>query len=119
MSETEKVRLGVMPLVEAKRLKETLAELGMEIELGHNEETCTRGCRVTVEIWAEPRHIPKIQEVLKAESSKIYEGLDFDPKQVDQVFDPGKETAVCPACGTQFSTKSDECPECGLAFRVK
>ena len=117
--DAEKMMIGIMELVEAKRLKEKMAELGVAIELGHNKETCTRGCKVTVEVWADPSHLPRIQEVLREERSKLLDDLDFDPEQSDQVFDPNKETAVCPACGTQFSTELKECPECGLAFAIR
>jgi len=116
MPEAEKVMLGIMELVDAKRLKEKLAETGVEIDLGHNKQTCTRGCKVTVEVWGYPQDLPKIQEVLREEQSKLLEDLDFDPKRSDQVFDPSKKTAVCPACGTEFSTELTECPECGLVF---
>ncbi len=119
MPDAEKVLLGVMELVDAKRLKERLAEMGVEIELGHNKQTCTRGCKVTVEVWGYPKDLPKIQGVLDEERSKLLEDIDFDPKQGEQVFDPSKETAVCPACGTEFSTELKECPECGLSFAVK
>jgi len=108
-----------MELVAAKRLKETLAERGTTIELGHNKQTCTRGCKVTVEVWAAPEDIPKVQELLGEEHARLLEDLEFDPKQSGQVFDPAKKTAVCPACGTEFSTALSECPECGLVFEIK
>ena len=116
MQGAEKVMMGVMELVAAKRLKEKLAESGVAIELGHNKETCTRGCKVTVEVWAKTAEIPKVQELLREEHTKLLEDLDFDPHQSDQVFDPSKKSAVCPACGTEFSTDLKECPECGLVF---
>ena len=119
MSDAEKVMMGIMELVDAKRLKEKLAETGVEIELGHNKETCTKGCKVTVEVWADPAHLPKIQEVLREERSKLLDDLDVDPDLANQVFDPNEESAVCPACGTKFSTKLKECPECRLVFMAK
>ena len=118
MPDPEKILVGIMGLIDAKRLKEKLAEIGIQIELGHNKETCTKGCQVTVEVWADPAHLAKIQEVVKEERSKLLDDLDFDPDQSNQVFDPTKETAICPACGTEFSTKLKECPECGLVFEV-
>jgi hypothetical protein len=119
MPEAEKMMLGIMELVDAKRLKEKLAEMGVEIELGHNKETCTKGCKVTVEIWGNPQDLPKIQGVLSEERSKLMEDLDVDPDLANQVFDPDKNTAVCPACGAEFSTDLKECPECGLVFMAK
>ena len=119
MSDVEKAMLGIMELNDAKRLKAKLAEMGVEIELGHNKETCTKGCKVTVEVWSDPKHLPKIQEVLNEERSKLMDDLDVDPELHNQVFDPNAETAICPACGTKFSTESAECPECGLVFMTK
>ncbi len=113
---TTKQLLGIMDLNEAKRIKEILAERGVAIELGHNKQTCTRGCRVTVEVWGELEDLPKIQELLREEQAKLLEDLDFDPEQSAEVFDANKETAVCPACGTRFSTDLKECPDCGLVF---
>jgi rRNA maturation endonuclease Nob1 len=37
-------------------------------------------------------------------------------ERINQVFDPENPTAVCPACGTEFSTHLGECSDCGLAF---
>ena len=119
MPDAEKAMLGIMELVDAKRLKENLAEMGVEIELGHNKETCTKGCKVTVEVWADPAHLTKIQEVLREERSKLLDDLDVDPDLANQVFDPNEESAVCPACGAKFSTELKECPECGLVFMAK
>jgi hypothetical protein len=119
MPEAEKTMLGIMELVDAKRLKEKLAEMGVGIELGHNKETCTKGCKVTVEVWADPVHLPKIQAVLREEHAKLLDDLDVDPDLANQVFDPDKENAICPACGAEFSTELKECPECGLVFMAK
>ena len=119
MADESKMLLGIMELIEAKRLKEKMGALGVDVELGHNKETCTKGCRVTVEVWAEREHLPKIQEVLKEERAKLLSDLDFDPELEDQVFDPSEKTDVCPACGTQFPTNLKECPECGLVFMAK
>lgn len=119
MADGEKVMLGIMELVDAKRLKEKLAEMGVAIELGHNSETCTKGCKVTVEVWADQKDIPNIQEVLRSERAKLLDDLDVDPDLANQVFDPSQDSAVCPACGAKFSTELKECPECGLVFISK
>lgn len=118
MANSEKIFLGIMDLIDAKRLEERLAETGVVIELGFNAQTCKKGCRVTVEVWADQADLPKIEEVMKEERSKLLKDLDFDPQQIRSVFDPSKKTAVCPACGTEFSTKLKECPECGLVFQT-
>ena len=42
---------GVMGLQEAKNHQYALKEKGIEIILKTNEQTCTTGCKVTVEVW--------------------------------------------------------------------
>ncbi|MGZ3745504.1 MAG: hypothetical protein ACXVBQ_16690 [Pseudobdellovibrionaceae bacterium] len=35
------------------------------------------------------------------------------------VFDPRREGAHCPACGSAFPSKAKECPDCGLVFYIE
>jgi len=44
------------------------------------------------------------------------EGHDIDHSILNNVFDSNAQTAVCPCCGTSFSTSLKECPDCGLVF---
>ena len=69
-----------------------------------------------MELWACPEDIPAIQELMREEEARNRQGLNYDPEQAAQVFDPSKDTAVCPACGTEFATSSTECPDCGLVI---
>jgi rubrerythrin len=109
--------LGIVELNEAKRLQAALAETGVAIRLQGNPQTCsTRGCRITVEVYADPQDLPRISEYLEQEKQKTYEGLDVDFEMHNEVFDTDKDQARCPACGTRFSTQSTECPDCGLVF---
>lgn len=110
------VCIGVAPASTAERLKSLLRERDVKIETFHNSSTCQKGCSMTVEIWIEKNDLPILEEVMTKEKARTLEGLDFDPEVVNEVFDPEKESAVCPACGTSFSTKNTECPECGLCF---
>ena len=114
----EKELIGIIDLAEAKELVEKLIEKEIYIEIRHNEKTCLKGCSVKVEIWAEQKDIPAIAEVISHEKMKVLdnEGLDIDKSLLDHVFDDEAKTAICPACGTSFSTECKECPECGLVF---
>lgn len=113
-----KVLIGVMEINEAKRLRDKLAELGVEIDLIHNDETCRKGCRTSIEFWARFEDVQKVQELLQQEVREMInkEGRQIDHEQLDHVFDPEAKNTICPACGTEFSTDLKECPDCGLVF---
>src|SRR4051794_38708381 len=113
------ILLGVIDLVEAKRIRDQLEEQGVELTIKNNPETCgSGGCKPRVEVYATEIDMPKVREYFQRERIQSLESLDVDPSFVlaleSEVFDPEKESARCPACGTDFSTKLVECPECGL-----
>lgn len=110
----EPLRIAVLPLNDAKSLQDDLAKENVEIILNHNEKTCTRGCTVTVEVLGYEKDIPKIAEIYQNNYKKLTEGHEVNWDVANSVFDPNKSTATCPACGTEFSTSSSECPDCGL-----
>ena len=109
-------RIGVIGLNEGKIFQKELAVKGVELVLNHNEQTCTRGCSITVEMLALEKDMPIIQELYQSKYKQLLEGYDVDFEAMNSVFDPNQEMAQCPACSTQFSTKASECPECGLFF---
>src|SRR4051794_37963463 len=114
---SSEVLLGVIEYAEAKRLKYALEERGVSLILRNNPETCVSGgCKPTLEVIARTEDMPRVAEFLQTESKRAFDGLDFDPGVAAQVFDTEKENAICPACGTQFSTQLKECPDCGLVF---
>ncbi|MFH1728442.1 MAG: hypothetical protein ABIA04_08490 [Pseudomonadota bacterium] len=116
MEEKELLLIGTIEINEAKRLKYNMMERKADLEIRHNEETCTKGCKTTVEVWIQKEHISIFQDMMKKEQEKLFDGLDINIDQINEVFDPEKEKATCPACGTVFSTKETECPDCGLNF---
>ena len=107
-----------MSLNEAKNIQEGLKSKGVEIQLNHNEKTCTRGCSVTVEVHAKEADLPVIKSYLAENFAKSLEGHDVDLEALNAVYDPSQEKAICPACGHEFSTKSPACPDCGLNLGV-
>jgi len=110
------IRLGTMPLQEAKTLQTVLATRGVQVELNHNAHTCTRGCTVTVEVLVPEASIAIVQDTMREQFQKLAQGQNVDWGRLNQVFDPGQSEAQCPACGTNFSTARKECPDCGLCF---
>ena len=112
-----KVLLGVIDLVEAKRLRNVLAERGVVLELISNPATCSSGkCGTSVEVYVDAEQVAQFRAFIAAERAIVLEGLGARPELHDEVFDSEKENAICPACGTEFSTRSVECPDCGLGF---
>ena len=110
------IHLGVMDLNEAKHLKERLLKEGIELILNHDGATCTRGCRVTVELSVLEKDFEKVSHFMAQDYLKNLEGHDYNLELLDNVFDPNSEWAICPACGTKFSTGLSICPECELSL---
>lgn len=108
------LKIAILPLNEAKEMQTRLAGDGVDIRLDHNETTCRRGCSVTVEMWAKPQDLEHIKKTFQDDFTQALDGHEVDWDRLNQVYDPSKETAVCPACGETFSTQSAECPSCGL-----
>jgi hypothetical protein len=116
MSE-ELILLVVLPLDEAKSLKAQLLNVGVSTELNHNEQTCNRGCSVTVELWGRASDLEQIRDVYQTNFQKMASDHSVDWNIINSTFDENQAEATCPACATQFSTQLSECPECGLVFR--
>jgi hypothetical protein len=114
---SEKIRLGVMRAADAERLKSKAELQGVEVLLLFNQQTCTSGgCGTSFEVWAAAADVPVLQKIFLEDQQRNMQGLVYDMNLSDNVFDADKESATCPACGTVFSTKSKECPDCGLHF---
>lgn len=115
----DQVLLGVLEFKEAKRLRSLLAEQGISLLLVSNPQNCGGGsCSTSLEVFAMPEDLSKIQTFFESERSKLWEGLNIDPALLNEVFDSEKEIARCPACGFTFSTQFVECPDCGLGFQI-
>ncbi|MBD66304.1 MAG: hypothetical protein CME62_13925 [Halobacteriovoraceae bacterium] len=105
-----------MPLQDAKSLQDQLKARGVEIILNHNDQTCTRGCAVTVEVHGSENDLPVISEIYTQNFQKLAEGHDVNWERMNAVYDPNQAEATCPACGFTFSTSQSECPDCGLVL---
>ena len=113
-----KILIGIIELNEAKKIALELTEHGIKIDFDNNSQTCRRGCQPTVELWANSEDMPKIEKLLSEKRMQILknEGNEINSDILGSVYDQNSDIAVCPACGTSFSTKEKECPECGLVF---
>jgi ribosomal protein L37E len=117
MNSGELLAIGVMTLAEANKIKGHLAERDVEIFFHHNNQTCASGgCGMQVEVWVKNADIASVREYFAAQYQRNFAGLDINPELLNQVYDPTQAEAICPACGTKFSTQSTACPDCGLVF---
>lgn len=112
----ELIRLAVMPLNEAKALQDQLKKSNIEVVLNHNEESCTRGCTITVEVNGKKEDAPLIAQIYHDNFKKMTEGHDVNWEAIDSVFDPSAEQVVCPACTHKFTPSGPDCPDCGLSL---
>lgn len=110
------IKLGTMPVAAAERLKSQLTQQGIAIETAFNHSTCTTGCSPSLEVWAHEEDAPTIADFIREETRAKIRAEGGDPDLAEAVFDTNLAEATCPACATVFSTKSRECPECGLGF---
>jgi hypothetical protein len=116
METQNKQLLGVIPANEADILQSKLSRAGVEIVTIFNHSSCKTGCSPSKEIWAHPLDVKFIQEHIQELHFKSLVEMGADIGQINQVFDTSKETALCPACGFEFSTTLTVCPECELVF---
>lgn len=116
MDSDSKKMIGLLGVRDAELLESRLAKEGIQIATIFNHSTCKTGCSPSKEIWAHAEDVHEIQKILLDEHLKVLTEMGVSLEQINQVFDPANPSAVCPACGTEFSTTNLECPECGLAF---
>lgn len=114
----DEVRIGVFNLNDAKRMSASLHKQGVQTYLKHDEQTCTRGCQVTVELWCRREDIELVSHMIQQENLKMLEGHEVQWDALEETFDTSKAMATCPACSEKFSTTLSECPSCGLNFGV-
>ncbi|OFZ02803.1 MAG: hypothetical protein A2X97_04315 [Bdellovibrionales bacterium GWA1_52_35] len=116
VNENDLIHLGSSEYNEAKRLQALLAERGVSLSLLRNPENCSTGCKITVEVYTSQGDLDKVREFFREQKTRAFDGLAVDEALLDEVYDPEKGTARCPACATEFSTTLQECPDCGLVF---
>lgn len=110
------IHLGSSEFNEAKRLQSLLLERGIKLSLLSDAENCGKGCKVTVEVYASEGDVPAIRDFFSEQKNRAFDGLNVNEALLEEVYDPEKGTARCPACGTEFPTTLKECPDCGLVF---
>lgn len=115
-SESGEVFLGVMDLQEAKTHQLRLKERGITVALKTHGETCTTGCKVTVEVWGQENDKNALQSYFSTDYLKNVKGHEPNFDHLSQVYDTSASEVVCQACGMKFSPSLSECPDCGLCY---
>lgn len=110
------VFLGVMDLQEAKNHQYRLKGMGVEVVLKTNAQTCTTGCKVTVEVWGNETDKEVLVKHFQSDYMKHVMGHVPNFEHLSEVFDPTAAEVICQACGTKFAPTSQECPDCGLVY---
>ena len=115
MTATDMIQLGVMSLADADRISYMMLEKGVKIEKLFNEATCSSGsCGASVEVWVHAKDATTVAQTLEDYRQLQLSHIEGEDIHTDSVFDPSKDTAVCPACSHEFSTELKICPDCGL-----
>lgn len=112
----EEIFLGVMDLQEAKNHELKLKQKGIHVSFKTNGETCTTGCKVTVEVWGNSTDAEKLKEHFSQDFFKHVQGHVPNLEALGAIFDPTLSEVLCQACGTKFSPTANECPDCGLVY---
>ncbi len=112
----EEVFLGVMDLQEAKNHQAHLKSKGIIVNLKTNGHTCTTGCKVTVEVWGFEADAEKLRSHFHSDFLKHVGGHVPNFEHMGEVFDTNAGEVICQACGTKFSPRESECPDCGLVY---
>lgn len=112
----EDLFFGVMELKEAKGHELRLKALGVQLHLKMNDQTCTTGCKVTVEVWGNEIDKEVLLKHFQADYLKHVKGHEPNFANLSQVFDPTAAEVICQACGMKFGPTSSECPDCGLVY---
>jgi hypothetical protein len=108
--------IGIMTLQEAKNHDYRLKNQGISLVLKSNPQTCTTGCKVTVEVWAKESDLEAVQSYFKQDLLSHLKGHEFNEHFLSEVFDSSASEVVCQACGAKFSPSQNECPDCGLVY---
>lgn len=112
----EELFLGVMDLQEAKNHQSRMKQRGVELVLKTNAQTCTTGCKVTVEVWGQEKDKAALLDHFQSDYLKHVKGHVPNIEHLSAVFDPSAPEVICQACGMKFSPAANECPDCGLVY---
>ena len=118
MSKQEEFLITIMGLQEAHNHEIKLKEKGIALTLKTNPQTCTRGCKVTVEVWGNEADKEVLGQYFTSDLLRSLDAEKINFEALNSVFDPTAGEAICQACGFKFAAHLSECADCGLCYSV-
>lgn len=118
MSDSNEFLITVMGLQEAHNHEIKLKELGISLTLKTNPQTCTRGCKVTVEVWGNEVDKDILGQYFSADLLRSLDAEKINFEALNAVYDPANAEVICQACGFKFASTESECPDCGLCYSL-
>lgn len=105
-------------IINIKNLQSLLKSEGFPSIIAGDSNSCGKGCcgggEVRLQIRADD--VQGVMEVMAREHVHSTGLMDHDTSYVDSVYNTDSVLATCPACGCQFATDTNSCPDCGLCF---
>jgi hypothetical protein len=110
------ILVSKLVLDEAKALQSFLLSQGLDARLTLEDQDCGKGsCGTRMSLWVRAEDVETFLQ-LKAAYYPSEGAIDKLHSPQNCLYDPNQEESTCPACGTVFSTKLAECPDCHLVF---
>lgn len=116
MSDSNEFLITVIGLQEARNHVIKLKERGIALVLKTNPQTCTRGCKVTVEVWGSLNDKEALEQYFTSDLLRSLDAEKINFEALNAVYDPSAAEVICQACGFKFSSTLSECPDCGLCY---
>lgn len=118
MSDSNEFLITVMGLQEAQNHEIKLKDNGIYLTLKTNPQTCTRGCKVTVEVWGQEQDKEILGKYFSEDLLRSLDAKNINFEALNAVYDPASAEVLCQACGFKFSSTLSECPDCGLCYSL-
>lgn len=108
--------LGIMELQDATNHQLALKRKGVDVVFRTHRETCTSGCKITVELWGQEQDSSTLESYFSHEQKRQLASLGANEELLKEVYDTSAEKVICQACGHEFTPEHTECPDCGLVY---
>lgn len=114
----ELVSIQKGPVVQMQTMQAVLKRAGIPSLAAAESGSCGSGSCGGPNLLIQIRRsdLEAAQAVLVREHLRATGLQEHDLVPAEAVFDAAAESALCPACGCQFSTAQTACPDCGLCF---
>lgn len=113
----EMVKIQKGSVVEVKQLQAMLKREGIPSQAVSEDGSCGQGCcGPSLVVQVRKTDLDEVRVILEQDYIRSTKLEEHDISTAGAVFDTTVEKATCPACGHNFSTTLNACPDCGLCF---